>query len=416
MFSIKTLYQSQLVENITTLFSILLPLAAILVTTALLFVLPKKNEKAVKITKLVMASLILFFYLFRAAFWIARVATAGIPFAGMYIFKTFGLDLNMWLTLICSFVMFYSALTKKDCKFVDILKYTLLGIALPLSIIKFLNPLFGITSFMVIDTTDRWYHIVNLCNMLISLCQIVFPLYLIKIKDIKAKLENYWKAIAGYVLIMSIVSTVALLFGRGVPTYYTNELYSPYVIVLLGIKIDFPWHLLINYGAFILISFLVYLVTSFVSSKIIKEEQQQLSSNKTDEFLELYAFATKSILCMQGILLIIILDIVFTTKISIYWSIFMLVPFVMTIFCLLSIFKMENLSKEYNEEFYNPNNKDYLKVRNMLLVGDVFFALAFIKQYKNEIASIEDRKKRAEKKRLKELKKQEAETQTENKE
>ena len=389
---------------ITTLFRILFPLVTILLVAGLFFAFRTKSQKSIKITKIILASFLLFLYLFKAVFWIVRIITISEnnTFSAQYITKAFGLDIPSFLVILSSVVLFISAFSKKPSKFMEFLKFTLLGVGLPSAIIS----LFTID---IIDIYDSYYHVLNIIAMLFNLLLIFIPLYLIKIKELKPSLDKYWYAISGYICLTSICMTLSLIIREG----NLSEMTYSKILRKIGIQISFPWHLLIIIPCFLIISFILFYAITFVYKKIIEkdndvknEKEEKLEQTpKRNEFFDLYAFATKSICCMQGFLVLIILSAIVRNPFGSIWGILCLIPLIMTIFCLLAVFEMEKQANLNDEDIFNKGNKEAKKIIAFALIGDIFFGLSFAKQMKNERESIIERKEREEKRRLREQKK-----------
>ena len=306
-----------------------------------------------------------------------------------------GLDIHFWLTVITVFVLLYSSLSKKHCRFFEVLKQTMLGIAMPLAIIVLINPR------LIIDIKDSWYHCVNLSTIIINILLIVAPLYLVIIGNTKFELSKFWKAICGYICISSLTMVLALIFN----TNLSGLLAMPNLLIIVQIKIAFPWHLLIVIPAFLVISFGLYSLCWYISKLLTKNNPPHEELQK-QEYFELYSFATKSIACMQGFLIMIILAVlVYNPRMGTLLGLICLIPIIMTIFCILSVFEMDKLAKENNEEIFEENNPRAKNFLTYSFIGNPLFGIVTLKQYRNERAAIQDRKIREEKKIQREQKK-----------
>ncbi len=389
---------------ITTLFRVLFPIITLLVVAGLFFAFRTKSQKSIKITKITLASILLFLYIFKAIFWILRIITISETktFSAQYITKAFGLDIPSFLILLSSIVLYISAFSNKPNKFMEFLKFTMLGVGLPSAMIS-------LFTLDIIDIYDNYFHVLNIIAMLFNLLLIFIPLYLIKIKEIVPSLDKYWYAISGYICLTSICMSLSLIIREG----NLSEMTYSKILRKIGIQISFPWHLLIIIPCFLLISFAIFYAITFVYKRIMKknnddsQEENKLEAQKRNEFFDLYAFATKSICCMQGFLILIILSAIIRNPLGSIWGIFCLIPLVMTIFCLLAVFEMEKQADLNDEHIFDKGNKQAKKIIAFTMIGDIFFGLSFLKQIKNERESIIERKQREEKRRLKEQKKKE---------
>ena len=402
MFDIFPLSSNGMMIDITILFRILFPIITLVVVAVLFFVIRTKSPKSIKATKITLASLLLFLYVFKAVFWIVRIITISDSnsFSTIYIPKAFGLDIPSWIVLLSSIVLYISAFSYLPSMFMEFLKHTLLGVGLPCAVIS----LFTVD---IIDIYDNYYHILNIIAMTLNMLLIFIPLYLIKTKEIQPSLDKFWYAISGYICLTSICMSLSLIIREG----NLSEMTYSKILRKIGIQISFPWHLLIIIPTFLIIAFgLYYLITKIYKKKFSSENQtetQQQMELKRNEFFDLYAFATKSICCMQGFLILIILAAIIKKPLGTPWGILCLIPLVMTIFCILAVFEMEKQANLNDEHIFDKGNPTAKRIITFALIGDVFFGLSFLKQIKNEREAIIERKEREEKRRLRELKKRE---------
>lgn len=381
--------------QLTTLIRILVPLAIIAIAVGLYFVLPKKSQKGIKITKICIASTLLGLYLFKFFFWIARIVSisSSHTFTVDYLPRALGLDVSSYLILLMSATLYISAFVKKPCKLLNFFENTLLGIGLTYGIIL----LFRLD---LIDVYDNLFHALNIQSMIFMLALIFVPIYLIKIKELQPKLSSFWYAVAGHIAITSLCMTGSLLLRGG----NLSEMTFSYSLKQLGLKIDFPWHLLIVIPAFLIICFVVYYVISYINNKfILKINETKSEYRSKNEFFDLHAFSTKSLCCLQGFLILILLAAVIRQPQGTPLGLLCLIPFVMTIFCVLTVFEMEKLSTlAINDEtIFDKNNKKLKKASIYLMFANLVFGLSFKKQIKNEREAIEDRKLREERRKQK---------------
>ena len=282
----------------------------------------------------------------------------------------------------------------------------MLGVALPLAFITLLNPR------LIIDINDPWYHCVNLSPILTNALVMLCPLYLVLIGETEFNLAKFWKAICGFICISSISMTLALILNKNI----SGLLAMPNSNLLVKLKIAFPWYLLIVIPVFIALAFGIYALCWYLFKLFNKKAQEENNQEITEdeqpaqpernEYFDLYSFATKSIACMQGFLLLIILAVVVRApQTGTFLGLFCLLPLIMTVFCVLAVFDMDKLAEENNEEIFEVNNPRAKRFLTFSFIGNPLFGLVILKQYKNERASIQERKVREEKRRKREQQK-----------
>ena len=373
--------------TISPLFRVLLPIVSAIIIAGLFILLRKRNSKIVKI---VFASILAFLYLFRVVFWIIRAVKIGYTANNIYV-KIFGLDYANLILLLTSVTLYIDAFCSKKYKIIEFFKQTIIGVG-------FAVGLFGLLSCNMIDQYDNLYHVLNIDYMLVRVILVFIPIYLVFTKDEVINLSKFWYSVAGLICLTSLCSTFAFL-----TSYNISEFLYSTTLKKIGISVESPWHLLINIFGFLLMIFVLYFIMYMIAKRLLKNTEKQ--KNDCLEFFDLYSFATKSICCLQGFLLIMVAYII-TKGASIYVSLICLIPFVMTIFCILAIFEIEKQFEINDEHFFDPKNKAAKKFLTYLMIGNFIFGLSVVKQIKNERENIEDRKIREEKKRLKQLEKE----------
>ena len=395
MFDISPLTVSGKIATISLLLKILLPILFVALSVGLYFALCARSDKGKKITKIVLASTICVLYAFRFFFWLARAIVTSGSFSFSYFLLALGLNGNYAVTsllmIICAVALFISAFAKQENMTLSFCKYTLLGVGFPFAIIQ----LFRVD--MIINTIDNVYHILNLISMMFTILLLVVPIYFIKIYELRPKLSKFWYAIAGYTSIASICMTLSLVTTSGniaEMTYATS-------LRQLGISVNFPWHLLISIPAFLIICFVVYYLVTLIYKKIT-HDPVTLEYKHRNEFFELYSFATKSLCCMQGLLILIILATIIRNPLGSLWGLFCLVPLIMTIFCAYAALEMEEQAKIDDEKVFEKGNREAKKIITLSIIGNVIFGLVIAKQIKNERENIIDRKQREEKRKMRE--------------
>lgn len=390
----------------TTLFYVLFPIISIVLCAGLFFVLPKKTPKRIKITKLVLGFLLVGMYVAKTAYLIYRYIALVGKFDLAYVDKMFGLDLSFYFMLITAVYLIYSAFSNKKNIFIDILKNTIVSISFAYAVLALFNPR------MIINISDDWYHFSNLISMITNLVLLITPVYLIKSKDAEINLKNFWQGITGYILALCLCMTLnVMLKGANI-----SELTSSYTLTkIFGTRINFPWFLLIVIPVFLLIAFGLYCLIRFIISKITHTKFiEDQSKEKKNEFFDIYAFATKTVCCMQGILLLIIISTLVKKPQGNVWGLTCLIPFVMTIFCILTIDEMQKLVNSNDETIFDKNNKTTKRILIYAFLGNFIFGFAFKAQLKNERENLIEYKKRMKRKRQKELEANEEEIIEEN--
>ena len=381
---------------ISTLLKILLPLAIVAVTVGLYFAIFGRSDKAKKITKIVLASVIAFFFLFRFVFWTIRL----LHLNGTYSFSSFLLSLGInsnyaittLLMIIAMVCLYVSAFSKKDNAFLDFCKHTLLGIGLPFGVIQLFR------AELVINSVDSAYHILNIISIIFTVFTFYVPIYFIKIGELKPNLSKFWLAIAGYTMMASLCMTLSIVTRSG----NIAEMTYSSSLALLGAKINFPWFLLITIPAFLIICFICYYIVTFVYKKVT-HDPVTLEYRHKNEFFDLYSFATKSLCCMQGLLILIIVGTITRNPIGTLWGLFCLLPLIMTIFCVWTAYEMQKQAELDDERVFDKGNKEAKKIIIISLIGNAIFGLVAAKQIKNEREAIIERKQREEKHRQKKL-------------
>lgn len=148
-----------------------------------------------------------------------------------------------WTTIV---TLILSAFLKKENKFLQLLYNILFGCAL----------VGGFLTFMYPDCISNNYpilHFINIQTIITHSLLIFVPIYLIKTKDFKVEIKNFWIVYVGYVFIGSVALSASLISGNNF-AYSLN-------LDLVDLGVSFPWHLpiimivtsaiaLVFYGAF----------------------------------------------------------------------------------------------------------------------------------------------------------------------
>ena len=224
-FGFESTGQYEFLYNLNHLILVFLVIMALF---ALFFGLHSKTDKGVRITKIVLASVMAFFevgrYIYRMIYSFSIYGS--FDWLGTIPFSMCGM---MSITMI--FVLYVSAFRKAGGKAMQIFYNILFGCAMWGGILTFGSPQMVNGEFSIM-------HFRNFQTIAIHIMLIFVPIYLIKIGEFQVRLKNFWMVAVGY-LFIGIVSMV----GSQINGYnYANALY----IELLkdwNIYIPFPWHL-----------------------------------------------------------------------------------------------------------------------------------------------------------------------------
>ena len=382
-------------KSFTTLFKVLLPIISLLICAGLFFVLQAKSKKAKKITKLSLGFSLLGFYLVKTIFLIYQYAHAK-SFKVSSFGAIFGLDMNFFFMAITIFVLLYSGFSERKGNFLELFKNTMLGVIFPLAMLNLANPRLFVSVYY------NWYHITSLSSYIMNIIMIIAPIYLIKSKDIEVSLKNFWQAIAGYIFALGLCLTISITLN-----IYLSELTNPSTLNrILKASITFPWNLLIVVPLFLLIAFGIYCLVRLVVCKLNKEAfYEQVDDNK-NEFFDIYTFATKTVCCMQGVLLLIIFaTVIRNQKVTPNWlGLLCLIPVIMTVFCLLTVFEMQKYIDLDDQTIFDEGDERAKEIFTYAYFGNLLYAFVLVHQFKSERENIEDQKRRLERKKLHEQK------------
>lgn len=382
--------------KLSLLAKILIPICSIALIIGIFFSLCAKSDNGKKVTKICLASILSFFVVFKAVFWIIRIisisTTNSINVSDLP--KIFGFEIINFVIILEIVILFLSAFYTKKARFIEFLQQTLIGVGLPVA-------LYNLCRARMIHTQDNLFHIINIQAMLTIIILIVGMLYLIKTKSIKLNITKFWYAIAGYVCLTSLVMTISLI---SYDKNYSEMTFSS-TLYQMGIKVSFPWHLLITIPIFLLISFGIYYLLLIIFKDKLAQPNVSDDIQQKNDFFDIYSFSTKSICCMQGFLILIIISAIVRNPLGTWLGLLSLIPLIMTIFCVLAVFELDKLSDLNDENIFEQRQK-LKKSITYLMIGNFIFGLSYVKQLKNERLAIIERKEREERKRLRKLNKQ----------
>ena len=226
------------------------------------FLLSAKSEKGKKITKLVLASVLFILEIGRIIYkYLLHVHNGGNAsnFNWWWNISFQMCAIMTWTTII---TLILSAFLKKENKFLQLLYNVLFGCAL----------VGGFLTFMYPDCISNNYpilHFINIQTIITHALLIFVPIYLIKTKDFKVDIKNFWNVYVGYVFIGSVALSASLISGN-------NFAYSlNFDLVDLGVA--FPWHLpviMIVISAIALVLYGCFELAYYIKRKHNKNEKE----------------------------------------------------------------------------------------------------------------------------------------------
>ena len=224
---------AEAVEYSFNLNHLFLLLGTVGIILAMYFGIHTKTKKGIKITKIVLASVLIVFELGRSIYnYLLYTGHYGMQFSD--IFWSQMLPLASVCGTMCVFtivVLFVSAFKKEQGTVMQFLFNILLGTALAGGVLTFITP-------QMVDGSIPILHWRNAQTLVVHMLIIFVPLYLIKIGELKMRLGNIWIPAVGFIMAGMVTMTVSQIGG-------TNNAFQLVVQELtdMGIHIPFPWHL-----------------------------------------------------------------------------------------------------------------------------------------------------------------------------
>lgn len=226
------------------------------------FMLSAKSEKGKKITKLVLAGVLFILEIGRIIYkYLLHVHNGGDAsnFNWWWNISFQMCAIMTWTTIV---TLILSAFLKKENKFLQLLYNMLFGCAL----------VGGFLTFMYPDCISNNYpilHFINIQTIITHALLIFVPIYLIKTKDFRVDIKNFWNVYVGYVFIGSVALSASLISGN-------NFAYSlNFDLVDLGVA--FPWHLpviMIVISAIALVLYGCFELAYYIKRKHNKNEKE----------------------------------------------------------------------------------------------------------------------------------------------
>mgnify|MGYP001625186230 FL=1 len=218
----------------------------------LLLLLPKKNKKAIQISKISIAVVLSALEIGRIVWYYLRHLQYGDIF-------------NVWIRInfhMCTIMVWANVLTlllstflKKDNKVLCALYNITFGIGIFGAIMTFVYPEF-------IDPLFAIWNFRNSQTIFTHILLIVTPIYLLLTKHFKIEIKNLWYNAMGLLLVGNISSLAGACANFNFAyCFYCNFLTS------IGINIDFPYYIWFLFLVILLIDYLVYFMFEIVRAK-----------------------------------------------------------------------------------------------------------------------------------------------------
>ena len=248
-FSFESTGQYEFLYNLNHLILVLLVIGALF---ALYFGLHAKTDRGIRITKIVLASVMAILEGGRYTYlMIYYLSTHGsFDWLGRIPFSMCG---QMSITTIV--VLYVSAFRKKSGQTMQVFFNILFGCAMWGGILTFGSP-------QMINGEFSVMHFRNFQTSVIHIMLIFVPIYLIKIGELQIRMINFWMIAIGYLSIGIISMTGSQISGNN----FANALYID-MLVEWNINIPFPWHLPPMFLALLLIPGVYYFVFEIVYRK-----------------------------------------------------------------------------------------------------------------------------------------------------
>jgi len=215
-------------EFLYNLNHLILVLWVIGILIALFFGLRAKTDKGIRITKIVLASVMLLFeggrYTYLMVYYFS--VHGSFDWVGRIPFSMCG---QMSITTII--VLYISGFRKTNGRVMQIFYNILFGCALWGGVLTFGSP-------QMINEELSIIHFRNVQTIIIHIMLIFVPIYLIKIGELQVRLKNFWMIAIGYLSIGIVAMTGSQISGN-------NYAYALYIDVIQdwNLYIPFPWHL-----------------------------------------------------------------------------------------------------------------------------------------------------------------------------
>ncbi len=246
-------------ENILKLFGFVIG-----VSLLLLLVLPKKSAKAIKITKIILAILLVALEIGRFLWYYLRAQHYGDKFDWWARINFHMCTMMVWLNAI---TLILSCCLKKNNKLLTLFYHIIIGIGFWGALITFMHPEF-------IDSWFTIWHFKNSQTILTHIILIVSPIYLLITKHFKIEVKNIW-VILGALLMVGQISA----FAGACDNFNFAYCFKCNFLLKIGIEIPFPWHIVFILCVFYIVDFVIWFLIEMVRA-IIHHKKLKINITK----------------------------------------------------------------------------------------------------------------------------------------
>jgi len=284
---------------------------------ALFFGLHAKSKKGVKITKIVLASVLGTLEVGRYVYYYFYHTYLGVGFdpLGMIPFSMCGV-----MSITMTVILFVSAFKKVQGPTMQLFFNILLGCALWGGVLTFAFP-----GMLALDRS--LFHWLNFQTIMVHVLLIFIPLYLIKIGDLKVRLKNIWMVGVGYLAIGIVTMTGSQITGNNFANALVIDMVQGW-----DIPIPFPWHLPPMLVAMMVVPTIYYALFEVVHRRKHKGKQPEsavIITNKRFHVLGL-CFIIGG-MAVSFVLSLVIPMMFNAVPVGNFWGLFCLVPMVVLV-------------------------------------------------------------------------------------
>ena len=218
----------------------------------ILLLLPKRSAKAVKITKITIAVLLVILEIGRFVWYYLRAQAYNDRFDWWARINFHMCTMMVWLNAT---TLILSCFLKKENKLLNLFYHVIIGIGLWGALITFIYPEFADPFFEI-------WHFRNSQTITTHILLIVSPIYLLITKHFKIELKNIWVILGGLLMVGQISSLAGACDNF-------NFAYCFYCKFLrkIGILIPFPWHIVFILCVFFIVDFFIWFIIEVVRAK-----------------------------------------------------------------------------------------------------------------------------------------------------
>jgi len=217
----------------------------------LYWVLPSKNEKAMRITFLVIGLFVAVLEILRIVWAYSYRTAMNLPIDAAFWWWTISFQIcaiSAWSTVI---TMIGSSFLRKDHPAMQFMYPVLLGVSLVGAALAFVYP-------DMIEEYKPFFHFRNIQTVVTHALIIFAPLYFIKTKRYVVKMNDLWKVAFGWFSAICISMSASLISDQCFGFALNCNLMEA-----IGLRIPFPFHLLFLGVIMMSISFLVFQLSTF---------------------------------------------------------------------------------------------------------------------------------------------------------